>query len=146
MSTVNSFLFPTSMNSNRESLLLLAARLIFGVMFLHHGIVKVMHYSEMASHFPDPLHIGGELSFALVVFAEFVCALAFISGLLFRLSTIPMIFDMFVAAFLSSPADKYSMMELPLLYLFIFILIYIAGPGRYSLDYLFVRIRTKSST
>ena len=69
------------------------------------------------------------------IFAEFCCSLFLISGLLVRLTVIPMIISMAVAFF-----DIHDAMfpegELPLIYMIVFLILYFTGPGRYSLDYL----------
>ena len=69
------------------------------------------------------------------IFCEFCCSLFLISGLLVRLMTIPMIIAMGVAFF-----DVHDAMmpegELALIYFIIFIMLFLTGPGRYSIDYL----------
>ena len=47
---------------------------------------------------------------------------------------IPMIFTMGVAFFVIHGNDPFSLKELAFVYLVIFILMYIAGPGKFSLD------------
>ena len=71
----------------------------------------------------------------LAIFAEFCCSLFLMAGLLLRITLIPMIITMGVAFF-----DIHDAMlpdgELALIYLVVFIILYLVGPGRYSLDYL----------
>ena len=64
-----------------------------------------------------------------------VClAVGVIIGFLYRLAMIPMIFTMGVAFFVIHGNDPFSLKELAFVYLVIFILMYIAGPGKFSLD------------
>ena len=65
--------------------------------------------------------------------------MGFITGFLYRLSMIPMIFTMIIAAFVVHANDPFSAKEMALLYLFIFIIMYIIGPGSIAADYFFAR-------
>lgn len=76
---------------------LLALRLLFGGLLLMHGIMKIIDFYVLSVSFPDPLGIGSTYSLALAIFAEAACSCAFILGLLFRLSLLPMITTMAVA-------------------------------------------------
>ena len=131
---IYSFLFPTKSNTTKVSLLLLAVRIIFGILLMNHGIQKWSNFQEMSAVFPDPLGIGSPLSLGLAIFGELVCSMAFIIGFLYRLAMIPMIFTMGVAFFVIHGNDPFSLKELAFVYLVVFILMYIAGPGKFSLD------------
>ncbi|MCM1312941.1 MAG: DoxX family protein [Bacteroides sp.] len=133
------FLFPSQPSSTLVSVLLLSARVILGVLLLNHGVEKWASYTTLADTFPDPLHIGGHLSLILVIFAELICSVAFMFGFLYRLAMIPMIISMAVAFFVVHAADPMSAKELAFVYLVSFVLLYVAGPGRYSIDYMFCR-------
>ena len=121
-------------SSSAKSLVLLLARIIFGALFLTHGITKMHIYSEMPELFPNPIGLGSTLSLWLVLFAEILCSLGFILGILFRLCLIPMIFTMCIALFVIHAGDPFAAKELSLMYLTIFVLMYVTGPGRYSID------------
>lgn len=127
-------IFSPQPSSSVVSSLLLMARLIFGLLFLNHGVEKWMDFDKLSSTFPDPLGIGGEISLVLVIFAELFCSVAFIFGFLYRLALIPMVVAMTVAFFLVHSGQPLAEKELPLLYLVIFILMYMSGPGRFSID------------
>ena len=131
---IYSFLFPTKSNTTKVSLLLLAVRIIFGILLMNHGIQKWSSFQELSTVFPDPLGIGSPLSLGLAIFGELVCSMAFIIGFLYRLAMIPMIFTMGVAFFVIHGNDPFSLKELAFVYLVVFILMYIAGPGKFSLD------------
>ena len=75
-------------------------------------------------------------SLGLAIFGELVCSMAFIVGFLYRLAMIPMIFTMIVAFFVVHANDVFAVKELAFIYLVVFILMYIAGPGKFSIDHI----------
>lgn len=114
---------------------LLLLRLVAGGLMLTHGIPKLQMILASNFQFGDPLGIGAEISLVLVTFAEVICAVLLIIGLLTKLATIPLIIDMAVAFFIAHRPDPLGEKELPLLFLGIFIVLLLNGPGRYSLDH-----------
>lgn len=139
------FLFPSQPSSTLVSIQLLSARIILGMLFLNHGVEKWASYKTLVDIFPDPLHIGSHLSLILVIFAELICSVAFMFGFLYRLAMIPMIINMAVAFFMVHASDPMPAKELALIYLVSFVLMYISGPGRYSIDYMFCRRCSRNS-
>lgn len=130
------FLFPTKSDSTGASLFLLAMRILFGLLLMNHGIQKWSNFQELSLSFPDPLGVGSAMSLALAIFAELVCSMAFVAGVLYRLALLPMIFTMGMAFFVIHANDSFSVKELAFVYLAVFILMYIAGPGKFSIDYM----------
>lgn len=133
------FFFPSVFPDASVSRILLTLRLFFGILFLMHGIDKLANFEVLSYSFPDPLGLGSHLSLVLVILAEVFCALTFIGGFLFRFSLLPMLFAMFIAFFYAhggSIADG----ELAFIYLGVFLLLLVTGPGRYSADYLIYRV------
>ena len=127
-------LFKEPTSSSTKSMVLLFARIIFGFLFLSHGIAKLHTYANLPDTFPNPIGLGSTLSLWLVLFAEILCAIGFILGTLFRLCLIPMIFTMCIAFFIIHAGDSLAVREPSLMYLTIFVLLYITGPGKYSID------------
>lgn len=127
------FLFPKPPKSNGYSILLLALRIFFGGMLAMHGIDKLANYTELIYSFPDPFGFGSETSLVLAIFGEIGCSVAFIIGVLYRLSMIPMIFIMGTAFFHIHQGDI-GQGELAFLYLVVFIFLFFSGPGKYSVD------------
>ena len=129
------FLFPQYCREKLVSLLILAVRVFFGVMFFTHGLQKMMNFSVLSDSFPSVLGLGSYTTLMVSIFCEFCCSLFLIVGLLHRLVLIPMIVTMAVAFF-----DIHDAMmpegELALIYLIVFIILFFTGPGRYSFDYL----------
>lgn len=129
------FLFRESdSNSAAFSAILLWARIVFGFLFMSHGIAKWIMFKDIAETFPDPIGMGSEVSFWLVLFAEILCSFGFMLGALFRLCLIPMIFTMCIAVFVIHAGDPLVKVEPAIMYLTIFILMYIIGPGKFSID------------
>lgn len=139
MSTVLKFLFPEKSCPAKASGILLASRIIFGGLLLSHGLAKWSNFDAMSAVFPDPMGIGSSASLSLAIFGEVICSLGFMAGALYRLALIPMIFTMCVAFFVIHSADPFAVKELALVYLAIFVLMYIAGPGNYSIDRLIAK-------
>lgn len=130
------FLFPSQPRSTKASLFLLIMRVFFGLLLMNHGIQKWGNYHELSATFPDPLGLGSPLSLGLAIFGELVCSMAFIIGLFYRLAMLPMIFTMAMAFFIIHGSDTFAVKELALIYLVVFVLMYISGPGKFSVDYL----------
>lgn len=128
------FLFPMKPDRASGSALLLFIRIVFGLLLMNHGIEKWSAYQELSAVFPDPLGIGSPLSLALTIFGELVCSLAFIIGFLYRLTMIPMIFTMAVAFFVIHANDPFATKELAFVYLMVFTVMYITGPGKFAVD------------
>jgi putative oxidoreductase len=134
MKTIKTFLFKEPRLPMAYSVMLLAVRIIFGALFMSHGIAKWVAFNEATDNFPNPLGMGSTLSFWLALFAEVACSFGFILGALFRLCLIPMIFTMCVALFVIHASDPLVIKELALMYLTIFVLTFFSGPGRFSID------------
>ena len=86
MSAVLNFLFPGEPRDSRSSWLLLAARVVFGLLLMSHGIAKLQNFEALSATFPDPLGVGSRVSLVLAVFGEVVCAAGCVAGLFYRLS------------------------------------------------------------
>ena len=61
MSVIYKFLFPSKPDGTAMSLLILALRILFGVLLMSHGVQKWANYDVMSGSFPDPLGIGSQL-------------------------------------------------------------------------------------
>lgn len=129
------FLFPQHFRGKGVSLLLLVVRVFFGVLFFTHGLEKMMNFQLLSDSYPSVLGFGSYMTLMVTIFCEFCCSLFLISGLLTRIMTLPMIVAMGVAFF-----DVHDAMipegELALIYMTVFIILFLTGPGRYSMDYL----------
>jgi len=134
MDRIYRFLFPTKHYDASASWLLLAARVVFGLMLLSHGIDKWRHFGDLAAGFPDPIGLGGRVALVLAIFAEGVCSAGIIVGAFFRLTLIPPIVMLCVALLVVHGGDAFTAKELAAAYLAVFVLLFLAGPGRFALD------------
>lgn len=137
--SMKNLLFGSPVKETFPSLGLLFFRLIFGgFMLFGHGWGKLMNFSAKKEVFPDPLGIGGTLSLGGAVFSEVVLAALIMVGFLTRLSAIPLIFTMLIAAFVVHGPDPFFLpgksKEPALIYLTAYLLLLFTGPGKYSVD------------
>lgn len=140
MTRLINILLPDSAGNRRFDISLLLWRLLFGMLFMMHGLTKINDFGQMALAFPDPLGVGSEISLILAIFGEVFCSVLLIFGLLTRLALIPMIFTMCIAFFVIHAGDPFSAKELSFIYLTTFIIIWVSGAGKYSLDYM-IRVK-----
>lgn len=140
---IYNFLFPRKPDATGTSLLLLSVRIIFGLLLLSHGIQKWSSFYELSAVFPDPLGVGSQVSLGLAIFAELACSLGFIFGVLYRLALIPMVFTMLMAFFVIHGGDPFAAKELAFVYLVVFVVMFIAGPGKYAIDSVFAKMLKK---
>jgi putative oxidoreductase len=123
---------------------LLIIRLSTGGLLMQYGFQKMQKFGEFKSTFPDPFGLGSELSLVLCIFAEFFCSLLLALGLFTRLVLIPLIINMLVVVFFAHANDPFSQKEHGLSFLFPHILIFLTGPGRFSLDALLFNKKAKT--
>jgi putative oxidoreductase len=123
-----------SSGSLAHDLGLLFLRIVSGAVMLTHGYPKFQKILTGDMKFGDPIGMGEIPSLYLSTFAEFLCAILVIIGLYTRLSLIPLIINMSVAFFIAHAADDFGTKEKSLLFLGMFIVIFLTGPGRFSID------------
>jgi putative oxidoreductase len=118
---------------------ILIIRVPAGLFLMQYGYEKFSKYSEWSKDFPDPLGIGSPVSLALCISAELFAAGLLALGLFARFALVPLIFNMAVVAFIIHAKDPMRTKEHALTFLFIFIALFLTGPGKYSLDNLFMK-------
>jgi putative oxidoreductase len=129
-------LFSTGNYPKNIDVSLLVLRVFVGSFMLTHGYGKFLKlFGDEPLQFADPLGLGVTLSLVLAVFAEFFCSLFLIVGFATRLASIPLIVTMSVAAFIVHADDAFGVKEMALLYLLIYVVLLIAGAGKYSIDH-----------
>ena len=121
------------MKKTFNDLALLVLRVGFGGFMLTHGIPKINMLSN-PSDFSDPLGVGGLTSLILTLIGEVVAPILIIIGFKTKLAAIPAAITMAVAGFVVHAADPLGKKEHALLYLIAFVAIFLAGPGKYSID------------
>lgn len=121
-------------DSNKVNYGALILRIGFGTLMMTHGYGKLIHFADYAPNFMSFMGLSGEVSLALVVFAEFFCALFVGLGLFTRFSLIPLIITMLVACFVAHGADPIGKKEMSILYFCAYASLFLTGPGKFSLD------------
>jgi len=118
-----------------QSLAWLGVRLAFGGMMLTHGFPKMGRlFGDEPIKFANILGMGPEISLALAVFAEVICALCIMIGYRTRWATIPLMITMLVAAFYAHGDDPFGDKEPALLYFFGYLALWAHDSGPWSVD------------
>lgn len=126
---------------------LLIARIGIAALMLTHGIPKMIQlFSGEPVQFLSVMGMSAELSLALTVFAEVFCSLFILAGFATRISAIPLAITMIVAVFVVHSADAFKIKEAGLQYLLVYLMLMVAGSGKYSVDYLLQRRITSSGS
>ena len=121
------------MKTNYTDLALLFLRLGFGGLMLTHGIPKLQMLADPSS-FGDPLGVGSTVSLILAIIGEVVAPILIIIGFKTKWAAIPSVITMGVAAFVVHASDALGTKEKALLYLTAFLVIFLAGAGKFSVD------------
>ena len=127
-------LFSTGYSSSAFNLAMFILRVGAGILMIHHGYDKLVHFNQYAQHFMHFFGMSAQVSLSLVIFAEFFCAIFMILGLFTRLAAIPLAIDVAVAVAKGHDIDILGQGEHAALFVLIFITILILGPGRISID------------
>ncbi len=134
---MNSFI-RLSFLPNAQNLALLLLRVLVGTsLFLRHGLEKVTGFSQMAQHFPDPLHVGAHWSLAYSLISDALCSLLLIIGLGTRWAACIIAINTAVAftfvhrLHLSGERNG----ELAWMYLAAALALFFSGAGKFSVDH-----------
>ena len=125
---------------------ILVARITIALLMLVHGIPKMgMLFSGNTELFPSVMGLSSTLSLSLTVFAEVFCSVFILAGLGTRLAVVPLAITMLVAIFIVHANDPFTNKELAIHYLLTYVVLFITGSGKYSLDYLLSSNPARSS-
>jgi putative oxidoreductase len=132
--------------------LLLAIRLYWGWQFFQTGKGKLMNL-EQTSEFFTSLNIPlPKLNAAMAGSVECFGGLLLLIGLASRLVSVPLIFTM-VVAYLTADLDAVKgifsdpdtfVSAAPFLFMFASVIVFVFGPGRFSLDYFLLKEGTRT--
>lgn len=122
------------MKNNLTNLALVVLRIGASVMLLAHGVPKIQILFSGSIEFPDPLGVGATVSLILTLIGEVVAPLLILIGYKTKLFAISPMIIMIVALLTIHFNDPFATKEKALLYLVLFTVIFIAGPGKYSVD------------
>lgn len=130
-------LFAVPSNSLAVDYGLLIIRVGVGLMMLTHGLPKMEKlFSDEPVQFASVFGMSASVSLSLAVFSEVLCSLFLIFGFASRIVVIPLLVTMLVAVFIIHGSDPFAKKEMGTLYLVAYSAIFLAGPGRFSVDYL----------
>lgn len=121
------------MKKNFNDLALLILRVGFGGFMLTHGIPKISMLSN-PSDFGDPIGVGATTSLILALIGEVVAPIMLIIGFKTKWAAIPAAITMFVAGFIVHAKDDLATKEHALLFFIAFVVVFLAGAGKYSID------------
>ncbi len=121
---------------NRGHLGLLFLRLFVGLRLVYGVLDNVLSWEHMLrfrdflelNHFPFPIY-----SAVISVYAQFLCGMLIIFGILFRWASSIMIINFLVAMVMVHRGDSVEEMTTPLLLLFIHFFFALNGPGKYTI-------------
>ncbi len=134
---LNRFLFckSESLNSGLSHIALLFLRVFAGLtMAFAHGVGKIPPQAQFVS-FLESMSLPLPIVMAwLAGLSEFLGGILVALGLLTRPAALTLVVTMSVAAFVAHASDPFVKKEMALLYFMIFIFIFSAGPGKWSLD------------
>ncbi len=124
------------MNESKTQDLGLLFLRVSGAMFLLwvHGLPKLLNYSEQLKVIEDPFHLGANITLLLAIFAEVLCPLLIIAGVLVRLACLPILSVLLIALMVVHPEWTLFEAQFGWLLLIIFTTLLIGGPGRLALS------------
>ena len=99
-----------------------------------HGLPKLLDYGEQLKVIEDPFHLGASVTLLLAIFAEVLCPLLIIAGVLVRLACLPILSVLLIAMLVVHPQWTLLEGQFGWLLLIIFTSILIAGPGRIAFN------------
>ncbi|KJZ39472.1 MULTISPECIES: DoxX family protein [Pseudomonas] len=105
-----------------------------------HGLPKLLNYSAQLQIIEDPFHLGAPITLMLAIFAEVLCPLLIIAGVLVRLACLPILTVLLVALLVVHPQWSVEEGQFGWLLLILFTSIFIAGPGRLALNVRFAGV------
>lgn len=120
---------------------ILVLRVILGILFINHGngffdtkaMVGFADYLEKDLHFPLPLFMA-----YLRTGAELFGGIMLVFGLFTRFGAFLIFITMLVAGFIADKGDFFGDGEMPFAYAAVMLTIFLAGPGKVSLDNYFL--------
>ena len=122
-------------NEQAQDVGLLFLRVSGGLFLLWvHGLPKLLDFSAQLQLIEDPFHLGAHLTLSLAIFAEVLCPLLIVAGVLVRLACLPILFVLLVALLVVHPQWSVAEGQFGWLLLILFTSIFIAGPGRLALN------------
>ncbi len=132
-------LFPPAMDAA-----VVVLRVVVGTsLFLRHGVEKLVGFSAMSQHFPDPIYVGATASLVVALMSDSICSLLVAIGLATRWAALFVFCNIAVAwalvhhfQFFGRTSDHG---ELIVIYLAVMAALFLTGGGKFSVDHLLSR-------
>ena len=126
--------FLRSVKGYYTDITLLIFRVVLSLSLMTHGYSKFIRLLEGNIWGRTHLFFNEEISLALIAFAEFICPIFVAIGLWTRLFTLPVIYAFVVIVFDVHIDDPFSKMEKGILFLVSYLVVFMLGPGKLSVD------------
>ena len=107
-----------------------------GAMFLAHGLGKMQ---AGPADLPNPFGMNPTFNGLLIIFAEGICSILILLGLVTRAASLVLFICMFVAFFIAHKDDPFKVKELAFVYMMGYTALMFTGAGSLSLDKLIGR-------
>jgi putative oxidoreductase len=140
MPRLKPFLEPQSAALTASGLLfmrVMAAVLLFSI----HGLPKLLDWSGELQRIEDPFGLGAPLTLGLAVFAEVVCPVLLVLGVVARLACLPVLAVLLVALVVVHPEWSLEQGQFAWLLVALYGGLALTGPGLYSVSGLIGRNR-----
>tara|TARA_B100001250_G_scaffold43009_1_gene33939 strand:- start:104 stop:481 length:378 start_codon:yes stop_codon:yes gene_type:complete len=122
---------------NKNTSLLLARIFFGGLMAWNHGLTKFLElwpFNDIAIRDRDLFGLGAIVSVLLFVLGEFIAPIFVLIGYKTRVFAIFSMITMFFAIVLAHLDDPFRSWEKALLFFIGFLIIFLMGPGKHSID------------
>lgn len=140
MKAIIKYLTKTVIPEERLSSTLFLFRVFLSLSLIKtHGLKKILSFQDTINHIPDPFGLGAEFSAYFAVVANVICPIFIIFGLFTRVAIIPILSITLSGFFLVHISDPWPIKDVPLMYSLSFLLLFILGPGKVSLDYKLIK-------
>lgn len=114
---------------------ILITRVAVAALMLYHGLPKLVTlFSGDPIQFPGLFGMSPAFALGLTVFAEVFCSIFILVGFGTRLAVIPLAITMLVAVLMIHAADPFTNKEPGIHFLLLYVVLFITGSGRYSVD------------
>lgn len=114
---------------------ILITRVAVAALMLYHGLPKLATlFSGDPIQFPGLFGMSPAFALGLTVFAEVICSIFILVGFGTRLAVIPLAITMLVAVLMIHAADPFTNKEPGIHFLLLYVVLFITGSGRYSID------------
>ena len=120
---------------NRLSTIMLVYRIMIAFATIRtHGLKKIDNIDAEIANIPDPLGLGGEVTAFIAIFTNLVLTTFVALGFATRISALGILSVTLSGLFLVHFNDPWPVKDVPLMYSLAYLIIFMIGPGKYSID------------